>query len=65
MYITKFDAQSISSNSDFSAAAWSMAALSAGTDDIVSQSGVTIATPNAAFTPAAGAYVNQTATYKS
>ena len=40
-----------------------MAALSAGTDNIVSQSGVTIATPDATFTPAAGAYVNQTATY--
>ena len=40
-----------------------MAALSAGTDDIVSQSGVTIATPNAAFTPPAGTYVNQAATY--
>ena len=55
--------QSISLNSDFSSATWSMTALSAGTDDIVAQSGVTIAAPDASFTPAAGTYANQTVTY--
>ena len=48
---------------DFSSAAWSMTALSAGTDDIVARSGVTIAAPDASFTPAAGTYANQTTTY--
>ena len=62
-YTTKFVPQSINLNSDFSSAAWSMAALSAGTDDIVAQSGVTIAAPDASFTPAAGTYSNQTVTY--
>ena len=55
-YTTKFIVQSISLNSDFSSATWSMTALSAGTDDIVAQSGVTIAAPDASFTPAAGTY---------
>ena len=40
-YTTKFVPQSISLNSDFSSATWSMTALSAGTDDIVAQSDVT------------------------
>ena len=40
-----------------------MAALSVGTDDIITQSGVTIAAPDASFTPAAGTYANQTVTY--
>ena len=40
-----------------------MTALSVGTDDIVAQSGVTIAAPGASFTPAAGTYSNQTVTY--
>ena len=40
-----------------------MTALSAGTDDIAAQSGVTIAAPDASFTPAAGTYANQTVTY--
>ena len=40
-----------------------MTALSAGTDDIVARSGVTIAAPDASFTPAAGTYANQTVTY--
>ena len=40
-----------------------MTALSTGTNDIVSQSGVTIAAPDASFTPAAGTYVNLTVTY--
>ena len=51
--------------SDFSSAGWSITALSAGTDDIVAQSGITIAVPDASFTPAAGTYVNQTVTYNS
>ena len=40
-----------------------MTALSSGTNDIVSQNGVTIAAPDASFTPAAGTYTNQTVTY--
>ena len=40
-----------------------MTALSAGTDDIVTQSGVTIAAPDASFTPTAGTYINQTLIY--
>ena len=40
-----------------------MVALSAGTDDIVAQSGITIAAPDASFIPAAGIYTNQTVTY--
>ena len=40
-----------------------MTAQSAGTDDIVAQNGVTIAAPNASFSPAAGTYTNQTITY--
>ena len=41
-----------------------MTALSPGTDDIVDQSGVTIAAPDASFThPAVGIYISQTATY--
>ena len=39
-YTTKFVPQSISLNSDFSSAAYSMTAFSAGTDDIVAQSDV-------------------------
>ena len=57
--------QSISLNSDFLPASWSMTALPSGTDDIVAQSGVTIAAPDATFTPAAGIYANQTVAYKS
>ena len=60
---TKFVPQTISLNSDFSSATWSMTALSSGTDDIVAQSGVTIAAPTASFTPAAGTYLTQTVTY--
>ena len=40
-----------------------MTALSAGTDDIVTQSGVTIAAPDASFTPTAGTYTNQALIY--
>ena len=40
-----------------------MTALSAGTEDIVAQSGVTIAAPDVSFTPAAGTYTNQSTTY--
>ena len=40
-----------------------MKVLSAGTDDIVVRSGITIAAPDASFTPAAGTYANQTVTY--
>ena len=40
-----------------------MTALSAGTDDIVAQSGITIATPDASFTPVDETYTNQSATY--
>ena len=51
-------------NSDLSAATWSITALSAGTDDIVALSGITIAAPDASFTPSAVmAYQNQTVTY--
>ena len=61
--MTKFTPQSIVLNSDFSSAAWSMTALSAGTENIVAQSGVTIAAPDVSFTPTAAAYTNQTVTY--
>ena len=40
-----------------------MTALSAGTDDIVAQSGITIAAPDVSFTPATGTYTNLTVTY--
>ena len=40
-----------------------MPALSAGIDDIVAQSVVTIASPDASFSPAAGTYTNQTVIY--
>ena len=40
-----------------------MTALSAGTDDIVAQSGVTIAAPDVSFVPTAGIYASQTVTY--
>ena len=62
-YTTKFVPQSIGLNSDFSSASWSMAALSAGTDDIVAQNGVTISVPDVSFTPAAGTFANQTVIY--
>ena len=41
-----------------------MAALSAGSEDISTQSGITIAAVEASFTPAAGTYLNKTVTYK-
>ena len=40
-----------------------MTTLSLGSDDIVAQSGVTIAAPDASFTPAIETYANQTVTY--
>ena len=40
-----------------------MTVLSSGTDDIIPQSGVTIAAADVSFTPAAGTYSNQTVTY--
>ena len=40
-----------------------MTALSSGTDDIVAQSGVTIAAPSASFIPPVGTFTNQTVTY--
>ena len=40
-----------------------MTTLSAGTDDIIAQSGITIAAPETSFTPNALAYTNQTVTY--
>ena len=55
--------QSISLNSDFSSATWSMTALSAGTDDIVAQTGIIIAAPDTFFSPAVGTYANQSVTY--
>ena len=61
-YTTKFVPQSISLNSDFSPATWSMTTLSAGTDDIVAQNGVIIAA-SGAVAITAGTYVNQTVTY--
>ena len=41
-----------------------MTALSAGTDDIVAQSGVAISTPDISFTPVTWIYANQSVTYK-
>ena len=49
--------------SDFLSVGWSITALSAGTDNIIAQSGITIASPDASFTPAAGTYTNQSVTY--
>ena len=64
IYTTKFVPQSISLNSDFSSAPWSMTAPSSGTDDIISQSGVTIAAADASFTPVSTVtYTNQSVTY--
>ena len=62
-YTTKFVPQSISLNSDFSSAMWSMTALSSGIDNIVAQIGVTIAAPDASFTPTTGTYTNQSVSY--
>ena len=62
-YTTKFVPQSISMNSDFSSAPWSMTALSAGTEDIIAQSGITISAPDASFTPVITTYANQSVTY--
>ena len=62
-YTIKFVPQSTSLNSDFSSASFSMTAISAGTDDILAQNGVTIAAPDASFTPAAATYVNQVVSY--
>ena len=43
-----------------------MTVLSSGTDNIVAQSGVTIATPDVSFTPVATVtYANQSVTYTS
>ena len=64
IYTTKFMPQSIILNSDFSSGIWLMTSLSLNTDDIVSQSGVTIAAPDASFTPPAGTYTKQSPTYK-
>ena len=50
-------------NSDFSSAPWSMTALSAGTEDIIAQSGITISAPDASFTPVITTYANQSVTY--
>ena len=63
IYTIKFVPQSTSLNSDFSSASFSMTAISAGTDDILAQNGVTIAAPDASFTPAAATYVNQVVSY--
>ena len=62
-YTAKFFPQSIILISDFSSVAWSITALSAGTDDIVAQSGITIAAPDVSFTPAIVTYTNQSVTY--
>ena len=48
---------------DFLTAGWTITAISAGTADIVAQSGITIAAPDASFTPAAGTYTNQSVAY--
>ena len=40
-----------------------MTVLSSGIDDIIPQSGVTVAAADASFTPAAGTYTSQTPTY--
>ena len=55
--------QSIDSHSDFLAGTYSMNTLLAGTDDIVSESGVTIGTINIYLSIVAGTYSNQTVTY--
>ena len=62
-YTSKLFPGSINSNPDYSSTAFTMTALSAGTDDINAQVGVTIATPDASFTPVAGGYANQSVTY--
>ena len=55
--------QSIDSHSDFLAGTYSMNTLLAGTDDIVSESGVTIGNINIYLSIVAGTYSNQTVTY--
>ena len=62
IYIAKFVPQSISLNSDFSIASWSMTVLSSGTDDITALSGVTIGTASS-VTIGVVTYINQTVTY--
>lgn len=61
-YTTKFIPESIDTYSDFTAGTYSMAALSAGTDDIISESGVTIAAATS-VTITAASYTNLTVTY--
>ena len=60
--ITKFVIQSITS--DFTLGVWSMTTLLAGTEDINSKVGVTIATADSSFTPPSGTYTSQSVTYK-
>ena len=62
-YITKFVIPSIDYNSDFSTASWSMNTLSAGTNDIISETGVTIGAA-ISVTISYGTYTNQSVTYK-
>ena len=62
IYITKFVLQSITS--DFTLGVWSMTTLSAGTEDINSKVGITIATADSSFIPTSGAYASQSVTYK-
>ena len=63
MNTTKFVPQSISLNSDLSSATWSMTALSTGTENIVAQSEITLADPDAPVVTA-GTYTNRTVIYK-
>ena len=62
-YTTKFPIQSVDYHPDFLAGTYSMNILLAGTDDIVSENGVTIGTSNIYLSVVAGTYSNQTVTY--
>ena len=62
-YISKFVIPSIDYNTDFSADLWSMNTLSAGTNDIVSETGVTIGAATSIAISSAS-YANQSVTYK-
>ena len=62
IYITKFVPQSIGSNSDFSNPVYAMNALSTGTDDIISESGVIIGNIRSIVIDA-GIYTNLSNTY--
>ena len=62
-YTTKFVFESIGNNTDFTAPTFSMNSLTTGTDDIISESTMTISSLNASYSPTSATYANQSVTY--